>query len=320
MDLRHFTLAFDDLTYTGRGLHAPESVLAELDGTLWVSDKRDGGCVRIAPDGTQRFFGGWGGSPNGLAFDVDGSVLTANFGTHRVQRLHRDGRVETVLTAVDGQPLHRANFVFVDGQGRWWLTCSTRDPGWRVGDGLHRRDGFVALVDGRGARIVADGLDFANEARLDATGRWLYVAETAARRVVRFPVRADGSLGAREVYGPSDLGVAALVDGLAFDAAGNLWVTTVVRNGLGLITPDGDYHVVIEDVPADALAAYAAKAAAGTLVPDDEAALVGTRLRLLTSVTFGGPALRTVYVGSVGMDTLPTFRSPVPGLPLHHWR
>jgi len=114
--------------------------------------------------------------------------------------------------------------------------------------------------------------------------------------------------------------VAALVDGLAFDAAGNLWVTTVVHNGLGLITPDGDYHVVIEDVSADALAAYAAKAAAGALVPEDEAALVGTRLRLLTSVTFGGPDLRTVYVGSVGMDTLPTFRAPVPGLPLHHWR
>ena len=39
----------------------------------------------------------------------------------------------------------------------------------------------------------------------------------------------------------------------------------------------------------------------------------------MASVTFGGPDLRTVYVGSLGGTTLPTFRSPVPGAPLLHW-
>ena len=40
----------------------------------------------------------------------------------------------------------------------------------------------------------------------------------------------------------------------------------------------------------------------------------------MASVTFGGPDLQTVYVGSLMGATIPTFRSPVPGLPLSHWR
>lgn len=46
----------------------------------------------------------------------------------------------------------------------------------------------------------------------------------------------------------------------------------------------------------------------------------GQTLQLLTSITFGGPDLRTVYVGSLGMNRLPTFQSPVAGLPMYHWK
>lgn len=70
----------------------------------------------------------------------------------------------------------------------------------------------------------------------------------------------------------------------------------------------------------------------GLAMPDDGSILVaniGTRryagddgktLQFVTSVTFGGPDLRTVYVGSLAMSSLPTFHSPVPGLPMRHWR
>jgi hypothetical protein len=46
----------------------------------------------------------------------------------------------------------------------------------------------------------------------------------------------------------------------------------------------------------------------------------GPRLQFPTSVCFAGPDLRTVYVGSPAVQRLPTFRSPVPGLPMSHWR
>jgi sugar lactone lactonase YvrE len=62
------------------------------------------------------------------------------------------------------------------------------------------------------------------------------------------------------------------------------------------------------------------KLAAGTATPDDLAAAAGPRLQFLTSVCFGGQDLRTAYVGSLAMSRLSTFRSPVPGLPMSHWR
>jgi gluconolactonase len=37
------------------------------------------------------------------------------------------------------------------------------------------------------------------------------------------------------------------------------------------------------------------------------------------SLTFGGPDLRDVYVGSLRQTRIPHFRSPVAGLPLVHW-
>jgi gluconolactonase len=39
----------------------------------------------------------------------------------------------------------------------------------------------------------------------------------------------------------------------------------------------------------------------------------------MVSITFGGPDLRTVYIGSLGGTALPTFRSSVAGAPLPHW-
>jgi hypothetical protein len=40
---------------------------------------------------------------------------------------------------------------------------------------------------------------------------------------------------------------------------------------------------------------------------------------MTASVTFGGSDLQTVYLGSLMGTTIPSFRSPVPGLPLPHW-
>ena len=37
------------------------------------------------------------------------------------------------------------------------------------------------------------------------------------------------------------------------------------------------------------------------------------------SVTFGGPDLKTVYVGSLRSTNLPYFTAPVAGLPMVHW-
>ena len=73
---------------------------------------------------------------------------------------------------------------------------------------------------------------------------WSPIHDKAKNRTVH----EDGSLGNREVFGSENLGYGAYVDGFAFDIEGNLWVTTVWRNGLIIITPDGEYHFVFEEL------------------------------------------------------------------------
>ncbi len=317
--IKEFQLALSDLSFTGHDLVRPESIIAQPNGALWTSDGR-GGVTHINPDGTQQFLSGLGGEPNGLAMADDGSLLVANIGVGTIQKLYPDGRTETILTEVDGVPVTCANFVFLDSKNRLWIAFSTREQQWWPAAAKPRPDGYIILLDDKGARIVMDGIYFTNEIRLDAREEYLYVAETMKSRVLRFRVHPDGSLTDKEVVGPDGLGVGALVDGFAFDSEGNVWVTTPLRNGVGIITPDGDYHVVFEEANEPLLAAFEEKVAQGTVQPADMMATVGKTLQLLTSVTFGGPDLRTVYIGSLAMPHLPTFKSPVAGLPMRHWR
>ena len=317
--IKEFQLALSDLNFTGHDLVRPESIIAQPNGTLWTSDGR-GGVTRINPDGTQQFLGGLGGEPNGLAMADDGSLLVANIGVGTIQKLYPDGRTETLLTEVDGVTLTCANFVFLDSKNRLWMAFSTREQQWWPAAAKPRPDGYIVLLDEKGARIVMDGIYFTNEIRLDAREEYLYVAETMRSRVLRFRVQPDGSLTNKEVVGPDGLGVGALVDGFTFDSDGNVWVTTPLRNGVGIITPDGDYHVVFEEANEALLTTFEEKIAQGIGQPADMMATVGKTLQLLTSVTFGGPDLRTVYVGSLAMPHLPTFKSPVAGLPMRHWR
>jgi hypothetical protein len=46
----------------------------------------------------------------------------------------------------------------------------------------------------------------------------------------------------------------------------------------------------------------------------------GRVLRNISSIAFGGPALRTAYLGCLLDQRLPTFDVPVAGQPPAHWR
>ncbi|HZR41846.1 MAG TPA: SMP-30/gluconolactonase/LRE family protein [Ktedonobacteraceae bacterium] len=318
--IKEFRLELSDLTFTGHDLARPESIIAQPNGTLWTSDGR-GGVTRISSNGEQQFIGGLGGEPNGLAMADDGSIIVANIAIGTIQKLSPDtGRVEELLTEVDGVKTTCANYVFFDSKNRLWIAFSTREQQWWPACASPRPDGYIVLLDEKGPRVVGDSIYFTNEIRLDAKEEYLYVAETMKRRILRFRVRPDGTLTDREIVGPDGLGAGAVTDGFTFDADGNIWVTTPLRNGVGIITTDGDYHVVFEEANEPLLKTFDERVASGTTQPSDMLATAGKTLQFTTSVTFGGPDLRTVYVGSLAMPHLPTFRSPVPGLPMKHWK
>lgn len=326
-----FTVDVTSIRTVGQQLQRPECILAQHDGSLLAADAR-GGVMHIKTSGEQQLIlpasagapltgdGLTRGSlPNGLALDPEGNVVIANIGTDRVELLTRTGELRVLLDEIDGSPLGKVNFVLRDSKDRLWITVSTRVSPWPDAIRCNLADGYVVLIDDRGARIVADGLAFTNEIRFDAKEEFLYVAETTAKRVSRFRVLDNGELGPRQTYGPSSLGP-GLIDGLAFDAYGNLWCAMIFADRLVAILPTGEVHTILEDGNKEATAAFEAAFSTGEIVPMGIIEKTGGKIApWITSVTFGGPDLRTVFLGSLKHDSIPCFPSPVAGLPMAHW-
>lgn len=283
-----------DLTKLGVGLERPEDVVIDFQGVVWAADKASA-CARVSADGSLERYGAAGGEPNGITIDPqDGSLIIANIGSGCVQRLRLDtNSVEVMLSEAGGEPIATPNYVAYDTHGRLWGTVSTRRgqvPEWLDGT----PDGFVFCLHPNGdTAIVADGLQFANGAALDAKEEYLYVAQSTAHNVVRYRIQADGGLGSSEVYGPATLGEKGIPDGIAFDADGNLWMALIGANRIDVITPEGEQRTIVED-------------------PDGEVMLRPT------NVSFGGADLCDVYFGSIATNYILKGRSSIPGLRLVH--
>jgi gluconolactonase len=318
----------------GHELQRPECILAEPDGTLWVADAR-GGVVRIQ-DGQQRIitqrrsehFDRAGSEatrylegtlPNGLAFARNGDILISNFGTDCLEVMSREGVSRVLADSIDGEPIGKVNFVLRDSRDRIWITVSTRIKNWMHALRTDLADGYIARYENGGFHIVADGFHFTNEIRFDANEEFLYVVETTGGRITRLRIDDDGGPREREVFGPSTLGRGAWPDGIAFDSYGNLWGTLVYSDKLFVLTPEGDMRVLLDEgdpARVDALE----QAFFRNQVTEDVLFATGQGVApWMASVTFGGPDLRTVYIGSLKGNRIPCFRAPVAGLPMVHW-
>jgi sugar lactone lactonase YvrE len=276
----------------GTGLVRPEGVMAADDGTVYASDGR--GCCSRTPRGGQTvFFGDLGGVPNGICLDREGNCLVANIGSGRLQSLSPQGEPKILMTEAGGKRMYTPNFPFIDSQDRIWVSNSTAHEDLNAALQRVIPDGSIVLIQGAKPRIVAEGICFANGLTLDAAEKNLYVAETMKRRILRYAVAGDGSLSGPEVYGPDFLGRLGFPDGIAFDEAGNLWVTFPMANAVGYLTPRPELIMAIED-------------------PE------GLVLRRPSNICFGWEGRRTAFIGSLEGANIPCFEAPFPGMRLIH--
>lgn len=331
-----FEVDKSSIQYAGHDLARPECILAEPDGVLWAADAR-GGVIRINPDGAQqlitqkrsghfesagseatRFLEGT--LPNGMAFARNGDILISNFGTDCLEIMSRDGTTRVLADSIDGEPIGKVNFVLRDSKDRIWITVTTRIKNWMHALRTDLPDGYVArYVDGK-FHIVADGFRFTNEIRFDAKEEWMYVVETTGGCVSRLRVDATGKLSSREVFGPARLGKGAWPDGIAFDSFGNLWGTMVYSDKLFVLTPQGDLKLLLDEGDPLKVDALEQQFFEGKVTEDVLFATGQGIAPWMASVTFGGPDLRTAYIGSLKGKRIPNFRAPAPGLPMVHWR
>ena len=298
------------------GIDRPEDVVVGPDGRVFASDHQSA-VAEIFPDGSFKRMGPRMGAPNGINMDRQGRVIIANFGIYDGEAgpLERfdpaTGQRETLLSEVGGRSLTSSNYPIIDSAGNIWCANSTHAPTWPEAlDG--RPDGFLFVLRPDGtSQIVAEGLCFPNGLAMSADEKFLYCAQTSAGDVLRFPILPGALLGKGERYGPK-LGIVArrklnpnihlpaiiqsrlgYTDGVGLDAEGNLWVCLPAANKVVAITPEGRKITVIHDPS-------------------------GTVVNHPTNVTWGGPSLTDLYIGSIRANYVLKAVSPVAGQPLLH--
>jgi len=312
------------LAVVGHELERPECVLCTSDGSVFVSDW-GGGVCHIAPGGRQtRILAREAPvalKPNGIALLEDGSFLIANLGDDGgVFRLRADGTSSPFLTEVHSVPMPPTNFVLAADDGRVWITVSTRIRPRADAYRPDVSDGFIVVVDRRGARVAADQLGYTNEVQVHPSGQWLYVNETFARRTSRMRIRDDGSLGLRETV--TEYGPGTFPDGLCFDEAGHFWVASIVSNRIIRVAPDGRQTLVLEDSDAEHLSRVENAFQSGRMGREHLDTIQSRRLGSTSSIAFGGPDRRLCYVGCLLSRHIVCFEAPIAGVkPVHwHWR
>ncbi len=307
-----------DLSEIGSQLNRPECVLAAPDGSLYTGDWTFG-IARIGPDGTTGpavdvDLIAEGFRPNGIALMPNGDFLITNMArAGGVWRVSKQGEINPFATELQGQPIPPTNFVLVDGD-RTWITISSTERKHEHFTAAANTGKILLVQDGQ-VSVAADGLNWTNEVRVSPDGAYLFVNETFACRTTRYDIDANGTLSRPvQLDFPHDI----YPDGMAFDIEGGLWIACVISNRLVRVAPDLTWTILFED-PDPALAEIALSYAKGALTWEQISRSRGSQLSNLSSLAFGGPDLKSVYLGGLGHNSVRVLHSPVPGVPMGHW-
>lgn len=197
----------------------PSAVAMDCDGSVLVAGGGDRCIRKVAPDGTVSTLAGSldeAGStdgpshlarfnrPEGVAVDVEGSLLVADTNNHSIRKIARDGVVSTLAGSAEGESSH------ADG----------------AGDAARFRNPFAVAVDVDGTIVVADGGNNCIR-KVTADG----VVSTLAGPTDRSRGSADGPANSTARFDdPQDV---------AIDENGNVLVADYGNNTVRMITHTG---------------------------------------------------------------------------------
>ena len=237
---------FIDGTLGDPQLDHPEGLAIHPDGSVWCGGER-GQIFRVEADGSGLVeVASTDGFCLGMAFDRAAEHLYVCDLKHAaVFRLATaTGAVERFADGSPAGAFKIPNYPAFDADGRLYVSDShafgVPGPGvWRL------------EPDGRAELWYDRDVVFANGLAVTADGRSLYVAETFASKVVRIPIRDDGSAGEREDVAELP---GSLPDGLALDVDGNLYVGCYEPSRVLRVSPSGEVDTLYHDVTAHTLA------------------------------------------------------------------
>ncbi len=201
----------------------------------------------------------------GLVAHADGGFVVSG---RNVSVKAADGTTTVLLEAAADEQFF--NDITADGRGRLFAGSVPRQAGSSASASASTSAaaGRLYLIDLDGSvAVLADDVLISNGIGADPGDRLLYHVDSGRRTVWRFALDAPDIGGSRQAFVSTSEYGAALPDGLAVAADGSVWVALA---GAGLV------------VGWDARGARLGE--------------IGVPHALVTSVCFGGPGLRTLYI------------------------
>lgn len=217
------------------GLDHPEAVAAGLAGELYCGGEA-GQVYRISEPPKFEQIAQLSGFVAGVTVEASGALLVCDVGSGALIRVTADGATEPVVT-----DLVFPNFAAFDPAGNLFITDS--------GD-YDRANGRLLLRRPSGDTAeVASGLHYPNGLAVDPAGAWLYLAQSTASNILRYPI-VNGELGTAEIFATIP---GTVPDGLALAESGRLFVGCYSPDAIYVVSPLGEARLFLSDPWADLL-------------------------------------------------------------------
>ncbi|MSU66517.1 MAG: hypothetical protein EXS38_10535 [Opitutus sp.] len=269
--IEHFSIVASNLDH-------PECLAFDRSGILWAGGEA-GQIYRIEGEGRVATVAKLGGFCAGLAFSPADELFVCN-SARGIVRVAPDGKHEVFASEAGGQKLICPNYGVFDAAGNYYVTDS--------GNWLKRNGRLIRFAPTGVGEVLQSALGYANGLALSADERSLFMVESDTDSVLRFPLGADGAIGAPEPYATA---CGRLPDGLTLDASGNLYVCCYASDEIWRLSPAGEK----------------------TLLAWDRWAI---RLGSPTNLAFGGKDFDELYVANLARTTITRAKIGRPGQPL----
>ena len=215
-----------------------EGPVSDNDGNLFFTDINNNRVHRLDSGGDISVAYSPSNHANGLALDWDGSLLICEQSGQRLTRMDSRGNISVIADGYNGQPFNSPNDLWVHRNGAIYFT----DPRYRYPEGDPSQPGeYVYLISSDRQTVTAVVTDVPKPNGIIGAedGSHLYVASTELRKVFRYDIARDLTLGNRIEF--ADQGS----DGMTMDERGNIYLTWAGK--VSIYNPAGD---LIEEIEA----------------------------------------------------------------------
>ena len=189
-----------------------------------AGEEHKGSIGKVTPDGQASLYLRLpdGSTGNGIQIDAQGVMWIADYTGHQIWR-YANGK----LTSFVFEPrMHQPNDLALSSAG----VIFASDPDWKNSKGQLWRistDGKARLIDQTGT---------SNGVEVSPDQRWLYVNESAQRKIWAYPLNDQLEVGAKKLLIEfADFGL----DGMRCDSAGNLYIARYGKGTVVKLSPEG---------------------------------------------------------------------------------